>query len=139
LEELIEGCALAGPVKAIGWMKTWPELYTYSHYEPLRSIVLRGFAAILQEGNLGGGYDEAASTCGKPLVMERLSQPTDEIKARLLGLMDVEHFGPKVELTPERLEVVRAVLKVVLTAADWGAIAQAAADQVQQQVMALAA
>ncbi len=42
------GSVLAGVAQAIGWMQTWPELYTYSHYEQLSSLVARGFAAVLQ-------------------------------------------------------------------------------------------
>ncbi len=121
-------------------MKTWPELTTYSHYEQLRSLIARGFAAILREACPGETY-EAASNCGKPLVFERLFEPGDEIRAQLLALLlaliEGEKLGPKVELTPERLAVIRSVLQKVLTAEDWESIAQAAAKQVQRQVMEL--
>ncbi len=100
-------------------MLTWPELYTYSHFEQLRSIVLRGFVAMLKDSDLGAGYG-AAFACGKPIVMERLSLPPDDVKSQLLGLMDELHFGPPLEMTEERLLGVRSVLRQVLTAADWG-------------------
>jgi hypothetical protein len=121
-----------------GWMLTWPELYTYSHFEQLRSIVLRGFMAMLQDQDLGAGHS-AAFACGKPIVMERLTLPSDAVKAQLLGLMDELHFGPPLEMTEERLVGVRSVVQQVLTTEDWGAIAQAAASQVERQVMALVA
>jgi hypothetical protein len=57
----------------------------------------------------------------------------------LLGLMDVTQFGPPLELTPERLAVFRSVLRSVLSAEDWRAIALATAVQVEQQVMAIVA
>ncbi len=138
-EALVEGCVWAGPVKAIGWMQTWPELYTYSHYEQLSSVVFRGFAAVLKEGDLTGTAYEAALVCGRPLLKERLMVPTVAVKAQLLGLMDVTHFGPPLELTTERLGVLRSVLRVVLGPEDWRAIARAAAVQVEQQVMAIVA
>ena len=134
--ELEAGGVLASGFQKRGWMKTWPELETYSHYEQVRSLVARGFAAILREACPGETY-EAASTCGKPLVFERLFEPGNDIRARLLTLVEGEKLGPKVELTPERLVVIRSVLREVLTAEDWTKIAQAAAQQVQQQVMDL--
>jgi hypothetical protein len=57
----------------------------------------------------------------------------------LLGLMNVTHFGLSLELTPERLAVLRSVLRSVLVAEDWRAIALATAAQVEQQVMAIVA
>jgi hypothetical protein len=135
-EELF-GFMSAG-VPPTGWMKTWPELFTYSHFEQLRSIVLRGFMAMLQDQDLGAGHS-AAFACGKPIVMERLTLPSDAVKAQLLGLMDELHFGPPLEMTEERLVGVRSVVQQVLTTEDWGAIAQAAASQVERQVMALVA
>jgi hypothetical protein len=136
-EALSQSCFLAG-VPPIGWMKTWPELWTYSHYEQIRSIVLRGFIAMLKDGNLGAGY-EAAVVCGRPIVMERLSLPNEDVKTRLLGLMDETQFGPPLEMTEERLGVVRSVLVEVLTVEDWGAIGRSAAAQVERQVIGLAA
>jgi hypothetical protein len=136
-EELIGSGPLAG-VPPTGWMKTWPELFTYSHFEQLRSIVLRGFLAMLQDQDLGVGHG-AAFACGKPIVMERLTLPSDAVKAQLLGLMDELHFGPPLEMTEARLAGVRSVVQQVLTAEDWGSIAQAAASQVERQVMALVA
>jgi hypothetical protein len=133
------GCVLAGSVKAIGWMQTWPELYTYSHYEQLSSVVFRGLAVVLKEGDLTGTAYEAALVCGRPLLKERLMLPTAEVKEQLLGLMDVTQFGPPLELTPERLAVLRSVLRSVLSAEDWRAIALATAAQVEQQVMAIVA
>jgi hypothetical protein len=51
--------------------------------------------------------------------------------------MDVTQFGPPLELTPERLAVLRSVLRSVLSAEDWRTIALATAAQVEQQVMAI--
>lgn len=134
-EELVEGPLLAG-VGRVGWMKTWPQLRTYSEYEQLRSLVLRGFATVLKECNLGVGQ-EAALICGKRLLLERLKNPVLGVQERLLQLVEEEPFGPRVELTPERLEVLRALFQETLTPEDWQAIAQAAAEQIQRQVMAL--
>jgi hypothetical protein len=137
-EAAIPSHILAGIVQPMGWMKTWPELPTYSHYMQLRSLVLRGFAAMLRDTCSGDIYD-AASNCGKPLVFDRLFTPSDDIKATLLALVEGEKLGPQVELTPERSAIIRTVLQQVLTTADWSAIAQAAAAQAERQVMKLAA
>ena len=104
----------------------------------LRSLVLRGFDSILREADLGVGY-QAASDCGKTLVFERFFEPGDAVKGQLLALVEGEKLGPRVELTAERSAVLRAVLQAVLRAEDWEAIAQAAAQQVQQQIMDFAA
>jgi hypothetical protein len=137
-DEMDDGDIYINSFKKMGWMKTWPELPTYSHYMQIRSLVLRGFAAILREACSGDIY-EAASNCGKPLVFNRLFTPNDDIKATLLALVEGEKLGPQVELTPERSAIIRTVLQQVLTAADWSAIAQAAAAQAERQVMKLAA
>lgn len=134
--EQAAGGVLANGFQQRGWMKTWSELPTYSHYMQVRSLVLRGFDAILREGNLGVGY-QAASDCGKTLVYERFFEPGEAVKARLLALVGGELLGPPPEMTSERLAVARLVLQEVLTAEDWEKIAQAAAQQVQQQVMDL--
>jgi hypothetical protein len=124
------GCVMVNGFQKRGWMTTWPELSTYTHYMQLRSLMLRGFDAILREADLGVGY-QAASDCGKTLVFERFFEPGTETKARLLALVAGENLGPRVELTAERSAVIRAVLQEVLTAEDWEKIAQAAAQQVQ--------
>ena len=128
---------LAG-VGQVGWMKTWPQLATYSHYSQLKSLVLRGLAAVLKDCNLGAGYD-AALDCAKPLIMERLTQPSTDIQNRLLKLVGGEPFGPRVELTEERLTRLKVIFKETLLSEDWQAIANAAAAEVQHQVLDLMA
>ena len=125
-------------VGQVGWMKTWPQLATYSHYSQLKSLVLRGLAAVLKDCNLGAGYD-AALDCAKPLIMERLTQPSTGIQNRLLKLIEGEPFGPRVELTTERLTQLKVIFKGTLLSEDWQAIANAATTQVHQQVMNLVA
>jgi hypothetical protein len=134
--EQAAGGVLANGFQQRGWMKTWPELPTYSHYRQMQALIGRGFAAMLRDVCTGEAY-EAASHCGKPLVFKRLFEPGDEVKARLLALVEGEMLGPPPELTPEQLAVLRSVLQEVLTSEDWAKIAQAAAQQVQQQVMDL--
>jgi hypothetical protein len=119
-------------------MKTWPQLNAYSQYEQLRSLIMRGFAAILESFNLGVGQD-AALACGKALIMERLMQPPNEIQKQFLSLTANEPLGPKIELTPQRLVLLKALLQETLSTEDWNKIAKAAAEQVHQQVMLLIA
>jgi hypothetical protein len=135
VEELLEGHLIAG-VCRVGWMKTWSQLQSYSQYEQLRSLVLRGFAALVEDCNVGVGK-EAALNCGKPLVMERLTQPPVHVKEKILRLIEDEPLGPKVELTPERLTTLKTIFQAVFTSEDWREIAKAAADQVHHQVIAL--
>ena len=134
-EELVKGYVLAGAGQ-VGWMKSWPLIKSYSQYEQLRSLVLRGFAAVVEECNLGAGQ-EAALNCGKPLIMERLKQATADVQEQLLQLIEGEPLGPRVELTLEQLTALKALFQQTLSSDDWEAIAQAAANKVQQQVIAL--
>ena len=126
---------LAG-VGQVGWMKTWPQLSTYSHYSQLKSLVLRGLAAVLKDCDLGAGYDVALD-CAKPLIMERLTQPSADVQNRLLKLVEEEPLGPRVELTEERLTQLKVIFKETLLSEDWQAIAKAAAAEVQHQVLDL--
>lgn len=126
---------LAG-VGQVGWLKSWTQLPSYSHYVQLKSLVLRGLAAVLKDCNLGAGYD-ASLDCAKPLIMERLTQPSTDVQTRLLKLVEGEPLGPRVELTAERLTQLTVIFKATLTSEDWRAIAQAAAAQVQHQVLDL--
>ncbi|MEM8806038.1 MAG: hypothetical protein AAGF01_08430 [Cyanobacteria bacterium P01_G01_bin.38] len=128
---------LAG-VGQVGWMNTWSQLPTYSHYAQLKSFVLRGAAAVLRDCNLGAGYD-AALDCAKPLIIERLTKPSTDIQTSLLKLVEGEPLGPRVELTAERLTQLKTIFKATLTSEDWQAIAQAAAAEVQHQVLDLMA
>jgi hypothetical protein len=132
-EESITSCFLAG-VGQVGWMTSWPRLETYCEFEQLRSLVLRGFKAIVVEMELGVGQ-AAALSCGKPIVMARLQDVPIAVQDRLLALVVDEPLGPRVELTAERQGVVTEVVRSVLTAEDWLAIALAAAAQVQRRVM----
>jgi hypothetical protein len=119
----------------VGWMTSWPRLETYSEFEQLRSLVLRGFKAIVVDLDLGQGQ-AAALSCGKPvtkccessIVMARLQDATTEIQDRLLGLVVGEPLGPRVELTTERRAVVEAVVRQALRIEDWVAIGMAAAQ-----------
>ncbi len=128
-EDALSVSILAGRGQ-VGWMTTWPRLETYSEFEQLRSLVLRGFKAIVVDLDLGQGQ-AAALSCGKPIVMARLQDATTAIQDRLLGLVVGEPLGPRVELTTERRDVVTAVVREVLRIEDWVAIGMAAA-QVQQ-------
>jgi hypothetical protein len=132
-EDSITSCFLAG-VGQVGWMTSWPRLETYCEFEQLRSLVLRGFKAIVVEMDLGVGQAEALG-CGKPIVMARLQDAPIAVQDQLLALVVDEPLGPRVALTAERQVVLTAVLRSVLTPEDWLAIALAAAAQVQRRVM----
>lgn len=67
--------------------------------------------------------------------MARLQDATIEVQDRLLALVVDEPLGPRVALTEERQVVLTGVVRSVLTAEDWLAIALAAAAQVQRRVM----
>lgn len=135
-ERLIKGDIIAGVPGRRGWMKTWPRLAVYAEYMQVRSMVLRGFAQIIRDGNLGAGQD-AALDCGKHLVFERMMNAAAEVQERVLALIDWNYIGPKTELTSERMTVLKAVFREVMTADDWAQISAAATTQIHQQVMTL--
>lgn len=135
-ETLISSDVIAGVPGRPGWMKTWPQLLAYDHYMQVRSLVLRGFATLIREANLGVGQD-AAISCGKQLVFERLMSASADVQEQVLALIDWTVIGPKTELTPQRMTVLKAVFHQVMTEADWTEISNAATQQIQQQVMTL--
>ncbi|MEM7067019.1 MAG: hypothetical protein AAF572_28125 [Cyanobacteria bacterium P01_B01_bin.77] len=135
-ETLISSDVIAGVPGRPGWMKTWPQLSAYDHYMQVRSLVLRGFAALIREANLGVGQD-AAISCGKQLVFERMMSASANVQEQVLALIDWTMIGPKTELTPQRMGALKAVFREVMTEADWSEISNAATRQIQQQVMTL--
>ena len=135
-EALIPSDVIAGVPSRPGWMKTWPQLSVYDHYMQVRSLVLRGFAAMIREANLGVGQD-AAISCGKQLVFERMMSASVDVQGQVLALIDWTVIGPKTELTPQRMTVLKTVFREVMTETDWGEIANAATRKIQQQVMTL--
>ena len=135
-EALISNDVIAGVPGRPGWMKTWPQLSIYDHYMQVRSLVLRGFTTLIREANLGVGQD-AAISCGKQLVFERMMSASTDIQEQVLALIDWGVIGPKTELTQQRMAVLKTVFREVMTQADWGEIANAATQQIQQQVMTL--
>ncbi|MEO0769353.1 MAG: hypothetical protein AAFY72_07950, partial [Cyanobacteria bacterium J06649_4] len=60
-----------------------------------------------------------------------------DVQGQVLALIDWTVIGPKTELTPQRMAVLKTVLREVMTEADWGQISNAATRQIQQQVMTL--
>mgnify|MGYP001796866374 CR=1 FL=1 len=135
-EDAFEGHVFAGTLHPIGWMKTWPGLVFLSEFAEVRSLVLRGFAQMIRDGNLGIGQ-EAAVECGKHLVYERMMQASTVVQELILELVDWENRGLREPLTDEQMTVLKGAFREVLTDEDWDEIATAAARQVQQQVMAL--
>ncbi|NEP57028.1 MAG: hypothetical protein F6K31_08390 [Symploca sp. SIO2G7] len=77
------------------------------------------------------------SFCGKQLVFERLMNASTDVQEKVLALIDWSHIGPKTELTPQRMAILKTVFREVMTQADWGEISNAATRQIQQQVMTL--
>jgi hypothetical protein len=135
-ETLISGDVIAGIPGCPGWMNTWPQLSVYDHYMQVRSLVLRGFAALIREANLGVGQD-AAITCGKQLVFKRMMSASADVQEQVLAMIDWTVIGPKTELTPQRMAILKAVFREVMTEVDWSEISNAATHQIQQQVMTL--
>lgn len=135
-ENLIKGDIIAGVPGRRGWMMTWSQLESYAEYMQVRSMVLRGFAHIISEANFGVGQ-EAAITCGKHLVFERMTDASLEVQEQVLSLIDWQHIGPRTELTPQRLAALKVVFQAVMTPADWQAITNAAAQHRQTHLLTL--
>ena len=69
--------------------------------------------------------------------MERLTQPSADIQNRLLKLVEGEPYGPRVELTAERLTQLKVIFKEIFLSEDWQAIAKATAAESQLRVAGL--
>lgn len=132
LEEACDGEVGAGyGGEHLGRLMTDPAYFV--RIRRLQKWVGRELANLLTEMNLGVGM-EAALACGRRIVIDRLAEPSLEVQQELWTVLDLyEAQGADRAGLSER---VRQVVEQTLTADDWGAIAKAAADSVQAQVLA---
>lgn len=83
----------------------------------LQAIVLEAFQSLLDELNLGIGKD-AAFTCGRKLVLERLIQPPVAVQQQLWDvLQEDDPIQGDHQPQPDYAEV-KAILRSTLTQAD---------------------
>jgi hypothetical protein len=103
----------------------------FMRMKQIQSIVARELRRWLTELNLGIGMD-AALTCARKIILERLTNPSLELQTSLESVMDTEEFMARLPLRAEAQADVRAVLQQAITAEDWEAIAQAASQSVHR-------
>jgi hypothetical protein len=103
----------------------------FMRMKQIQSIVARELRRWLTELNLGIGMD-AALTCARKIILERLTNPSVALQTSLESVMDTEEFMARLPLRAEAQADVRAVLQQAITAEDWEAIAQAASQSVHR-------
>ena len=108
----------------------------FSHFAPLRSMVMQVWKQLVAEWNLGIGA-ETAEACGQALIMQRLRQPVPEVQQRLIALLEAKVSRPQGEwaLTESVQAEIRSILSQVLTQEDWKAVATSASDRIRAQVL----
>jgi hypothetical protein len=99
----------------------------------LQSILFGELREWMSHWNLGMALDEAL-TCARQRVRAHLMEPTEAQQAYFDALL--EEDAAKSAHKPVRAQVIQQ-LQAMLTEEDWGAIAQAAAQSVQKQVMSM--
>ncbi|MBD1852745.1 hypothetical protein [Leptolyngbya sp. FACHB-711] len=107
------------------------------HFQQIRrlqAIVLEAFQSLLNELNLGIGKD-AAFTCGRKLVLERLIQPPVTIQQQLWDALQEDGLIQSALQPQPDYAKVKAILRTTLTQADWSAIATAASESIRIQML----
>jgi hypothetical protein len=99
----------------------------------LQSILFGELREWMNHWNLGMALDDAL-TCARQRVRSHLAEPTEAQQAYFDALL--EEDAVKTEHKPVRAQAIQQ-LQAILTEEDWGAIAQAAAQSVQKQVMSI--
>jgi hypothetical protein len=105
----------------------------FQQMRQLQAIVIRELRELLMEWDLGFGTD-AAIACGQILVLERLQKPSVEIQQQLWAVLEEETAKGVQVSSPVRAQV-KTILGQVLLESDWLAIADAAGQAVQRQVV----
>jgi hypothetical protein len=105
----------------------------FQQMRQLQSIVIRELRELLMEWDLGFGTD-AAIACGQILVLKRLQKPSVEVQQQLWAVLEEETAKGVQVSSPARAQV-KVILGQVLSEADWLAIADAAGQAVQRQVV----
>jgi hypothetical protein len=105
----------------------------FQQMRQLQALVIRELRELLMEWDLGYGTD-AAITCGQTLVLGRLQKPSIEIQQQLWALLEEETTQEK-EVPGSVHAQVKSILGQILSQSDWLAIADAAGQAVQRQVV----
>ena len=134
LEDELDCDISAGPDlgSSLGRMLADPAGF-YQH-QRLKTIVFRELHQLLTDCNLGAGLP-AAYSIGKPLLDERLQQPTVEIQQQLMAVLgDDLSSSQDVPLSAAAQSSLRQVIQTVLSADDWDTISAAAAHSMKQHL-----
>ena len=108
-----------------------------SYFQKMRrmqAIVLTELRELLNQFDLGISI-EAAFTCGRQIILEKLQQPSVEIQTQLWSVLEAQEALPEKILSPALKAEVKKVLRDILTQEDWQAIATAAAESVRSHLL----
>ena len=106
----------------------------FRNTQRLRSIVLQEFRDLLKPFNLGLGID-AAFTCGKAILIDRLQNPSVSIQEQLWAVLEEDlNLQNTDELRPLR-KGIRSIVQGLLTPEDWRSIASSAGNAVRDELI----
>jgi len=129
------GCDIsAGPDLGSGLGRMLADPVGFYQHQRLKKIVFQGLHQLLMDCNLGAGLT-AAYAIGKPLLEERLRQPTVEIQQQLMAVLEDDISSSQdVPLSAVAQASLRQAIQTVLAADDWDTISSAAANSMQQHL-----
>lgn len=139
LEDEVGGEVGAGYVKDHQLGKFLSDPDGFCQHQRLKTLVFHGLRQMLVDCDLGAGLSAAYSQA-KPLLDERLQQPSIEIQQQLMTILEEDLSSDQdVPLSETALSSLRQVIQSVLSEDDWNAISSAAAHSLQQHLRAIIA
>jgi hypothetical protein len=124
-------CEIGAGYTGVHLDKLFSDPLYFQQMKRLQSMVLTEFQRVLLEWNLGAGT-QAAIACGQALLLERFKTLPVELQQEL---WDVSETPLETQGEVSSNAVIRHIIETQLTAEDWSAIATAAANAIQRQIL----
>jgi hypothetical protein len=138
LEEAVAAEALVGGNIGVGldWEHDMGELLSnlplVGRLTTLRVSLNREARQLIETWNLGIGT-KIATTTARIHIKQRLQSPTPEVEQHLQTVLLQDDLYNEEFIRDQ--EVLRSLLKVLLTESDWQGIASVAAEEIRKQIM----
>jgi hypothetical protein len=132
-EELAD-CEIGAGYTGVHLDKLFANPVYFQQMRRLQSIVIQEMRELLTEWDLGFGAD-AAVACGQQIILDRFQQPTINVQQQLWAVLEEDEKTNGTDVPQYVRSQVKAILGQVISESDWSAIAQAAGNAVQRQVV----
>jgi hypothetical protein len=131
--EEVADCEIGAGYAGVHLDKLFANPAYFQQMRQLQALVIRELRELLMEWDLGFGTD-AAIACGQTLVLARLQKPSIEVQQELWAVLE-EEKTKEAEFSSSVHAQVKSILGQILSQSDWLAIADAAGEAVQRQVV----